>query len=170
MACEIIVPRLGWSMTEGVFIEWRRRDGDRVAPGDALFTIEGDKAVEEVPAMENGILRIAPNGPRPGERVAVGRTIGYLVREGERAPFESPAAPAAAPPATAPAAASLEQSPFGPAGGGRTGGIARRRITPRAARLAARLGVDWTVLRGSGRSGRIRERDVRDAAEASKAP
>jgi len=34
-------------------------------------------------------------------------------------------------------------------------------ISPRAARAAAELGVDWTELQGSGRGGRIRERDVR---------
>src|SRR5262249_50303324 len=39
--------------------------------------------------------------------------------------------------------------------------------SPRARRVAAELGVDWAGLRGSGRNGRIRERDVRAAATAS---
>jgi pyruvate dehydrogenase E2 component (dihydrolipoamide acetyltransferase) len=36
--------------------------------------------------------------------------------------------------------------------------------SPRARRAAVELAVDWTKLRGSGRTGRIRERDVRAAA------
>ena len=38
-------------------------------------------------------------------------------------------------------------------------------ISPRARRVAGELGVDWAQLRGSGRTGRIVERDVRAAAE-----
>ena len=40
----------------------------------------------------------------------------------------------------------------------------RTLVTPRARRVAAELGVDTTVLRGSGRNGRIREADVRATA------
>ena len=43
-------------------------------------------------------------------------------------------------------------------------------ISPRAARVAAELGVDWTVLKGSGRTGRIVERDVRRAAAEAPTP
>jgi pyruvate dehydrogenase E2 component (dihydrolipoamide acetyltransferase) len=38
------------------------------------------------------------------------------------------------------------------------------RISPRARRAARELGIDCTTLRGSGHTGRIRERDVRAAA------
>src|SRR5262249_20820415 len=40
----------------------------------------------------------------------------------------------------------------------------RPAISPRARRTAAELGVDWGGLKGSGRGGRIRERDVQAAA------
>ena len=39
-------------------------------------------------------------------------------------------------------------------------------ISPRARRVARELGVDWVSLTGSGRTGRIVERDVRQAAAA----
>jgi pyruvate dehydrogenase E2 component (dihydrolipoamide acetyltransferase) len=38
-------------------------------------------------------------------------------------------------------------------------------ISPRARRVARELGIDWSRLRGTGKTGRIRERDIRDAAE-----
>lgn len=40
--------------------------------------------------------------------------------------------------------------------------------SPRARRIAAELGVDWTTLRGTGRAGRIREMDVRAAGNTSR--
>jgi pyruvate dehydrogenase E2 component (dihydrolipoamide acetyltransferase) len=41
-------------------------------------------------------------------------------------------------------------------------------ISPRARRAAAELGVDWRNLKGTGRTGRIREEDVRNARKAAK--
>ncbi len=46
---------------------------------------------------------------------------------------------------------------------------ARAASTPRARRRAQELGIDWTQLRGTGRGGRIRERDVLAASAASAA-
>jgi len=97
MAIEILLPRLGWTMEEGVFVEWLKQDGDLVEPGDLLFMIESDKATNEVETFERGILRIAPDGPQPGSTLPVGAVLGYLVQPGEHAPFEiDQALPAAA--------------------------------------------------------------------------
>jgi len=46
-------------------------------------------------------------------------------------------------------------------GRGRAGAAEGRRVsTPRARATASRLGVDWAILPGSGRGGRVREADV----------
>ena len=39
MPIEILVPRLGWSMEEGAFVAWLKREGDfvRVAPFEEGF-------------------------------------------------------------------------------------------------------------------------------------
>ena len=88
MAHDIVVPRLGWSMDEGTFGEWLKKDGYAVKPGDMLFVLEGDKAAQEIESFDGGILRISPGAPRPGDTVAVGQLLGYLVEKGESAPFE----------------------------------------------------------------------------------
>lgn len=75
---EIVIPRLGWNMDQGVFRGWLRRDGEAVAPGEPLFAIETDKAVQEIESAGGGVLRIAPDAPREGETVPVGRVIGRL--------------------------------------------------------------------------------------------
>src|SRR5262249_23812156 len=89
MATEIVMPRLGWTMEEGTVVEWLKKDGDAIKPGDIVFTVESDKAVNEVRAFESGILRIPPDSPPPGTPVKVGGLLAYLVQPGETAPFES---------------------------------------------------------------------------------
>src|SRR5579859_2753646 len=99
MAVEIVMPRFGWTMEEGVLAEWTKHDGDAVKTGDVLFTVEGDKALNEVESFETGILRIPPDSPPAGATVHVGALLAYIVQAGERAPFEkdSPAPAATAP-------------------------------------------------------------------------
>ena len=84
MAIEIKVPRLGWSMEEGTFVEWLKRDGQTVQAGEPLFAIEGDKAIQEVEAIGSGILRISPTAPENGETVKVGTTLAFLARHRKR--------------------------------------------------------------------------------------
>lgn len=161
MAIEILVPRLGWTMEEGIFGEWLKPDGAAIAVGDLLFTIETDKATQEVESLEAGILHIAPGGPQPGDVVLVGAVLGHLLAAGEIAPSSLPAA--SAPPAekAAPAQPAEQRGSNPPV----TSGNAPT-ISPRARRVAAELGVDWSGLTGSGRTGRIIERDIRAAATA----
>lgn len=160
MAVEITVPRLGWSMEEGVFVAWLKRDGELVKAGEPLFTLEGDKAEQEVEAIDSGILRIPPDGPKEGATVAVGTILGYLVQAGEAVSFEAgkalggpreTQAPEAATPLPGETVTRVQTVPQRPA------------ASPRARHVAAELGVDWMHLQGSGRTGRIRERDVRAA-------
>src|SRR6478672_11400213 len=87
MAVEIKVPRLGWSMEEGTFVEWLKREGEFVESGQPLFAIEGDKAVQDVEAIGSGILRISPKAPESGEPVRVGVTLAFLVAANEPDPF-----------------------------------------------------------------------------------
>src|SRR5437868_3895426 len=83
MPIEIIVPRLGWSMEEGNFVNWLKKDGEVVKSGEPLFSLENEKAVQEVEAIDSGVLQIPMDGPKPGQVVKVGQVIGYLLGEDE---------------------------------------------------------------------------------------
>src|SRR5438046_10189652 len=83
MAIDITVPRLGWNMDEGVFVAWLKADGELVRAGEPLFSLETDKAVQEVESLDTGTLHILADGPQPGESVAVGTVIGRLAERGE---------------------------------------------------------------------------------------
>ncbi len=173
MAVEIRVPRLGWTMEEGIFQGWLKQDGARIKSGEPIFVLEGEKAAQEIEATEDGILKIAPTGPVAGDTVLVGALVGYLLAEGEQVEFHAAAtrpyhhggknkSPATEYQfvATPPPSANLSE----PASHRTELSGAPLTISPRAARTAAALGVDWTKIRGTGRSGRIRERDVLAAA------
>src|SRR3954451_17644782 len=88
MPTPVSIPRLGWNMEEGIFVEWLKADGDAVRPGDAVFRLEGEKATEEVESLDTGTLHIPATGPKPGDRLPVGAVIGYLLRPGEAPPTE----------------------------------------------------------------------------------
>src|SRR5919199_2113418 len=165
MAVEIAMPKLGWTMEEGVLVEWLKRDGEPVNAGEILFTVESDKALQEVEAFDSGILRLPPDSPAPGSTVKVGALLAYLVQPGERAPFEKESATSAPAPnvAVQTTASATPMTPVSPQTTVRAND-AMPNISPRARRIADELGVNWTNLKGSGRTGRIVERDVRAAA------
>ena len=155
MASAICIPRLGWNMEEGVFLGWLRLDGETLRAGEPLFTLEGEKAAQDVEAIEDGILWIDPNGPEPGAVVPVGAVIGAILKAGESPPPVAPMPVANLVAAPVPTVASATR---------RSADRSRPRSSPLARRIARELKVDWTTLRGSGRSGRIRKADVLAAA------
>jgi pyruvate/2-oxoglutarate dehydrogenase complex dihydrolipoamide acyltransferase (E2) component len=174
MAVEVTIPRLGWAMEKGSFVEWRKAGGEAVREGEVLFVFEGDKAEQEVEALASGTLAIPTEGPKKGDELPVGAVIGWLLAPGEAAPSSLPARPVvpspttAVPPAAMPAAAASARAPAAsfsqPALQSPAARSVRRvAVSPRARRLAAELGVDVWSLVGSGSSGRVAERDVRAA-------
>jgi pyruvate/2-oxoglutarate dehydrogenase complex dihydrolipoamide acyltransferase (E2) component len=58
MATDIILPQIGFSMSEATLVEWFAEDGATVAEGQNLYAIESDKSVNEVEAPTSGVLRI----------------------------------------------------------------------------------------------------------------
>lgn len=173
MAVEVMVPRLGWSMESGVFGEWLKQNGEAVAVGEPVFTVEGEKTTEEVESEDAGVLHIRPGMAEPGVELTVGTVIGWLLADGEEVPEAPPDVPTTmgadsaskpdpdpgAPPAGKPPAAAVAVRA---SRGERADG--RPASSPRARRVARDLGVDWRLASGSGSGGRVRERDVRALA------
>ena len=162
MAVEVVMPRLGWTATEGVLKEWLMPSGASVKPGDVLFAVEGDKAVEEIESLDGGILHIPPDAPQPGDTVPVGQLLAYILEDGEEPPAGSSdrastqqVVTQADIPALGAVSTVADRS---------SADHVRPAISPRARKTALELGVDWTGLQGSGRTGRIVERDIRAAA------
>lgn len=163
MAYEVLMPQLGLTMEEGTVSEWKKHEGDAVKAGDVLLEITTDKLTNEVTSEHDGtLLKIVA---QEGEDIPVKGLLCYIGQPGEAvgdAPAAAPA-PAEAALAAAPAAAAAPApAPAASANGKRI------RISPLARKTAAKLGVDYTGLTGSGPSGRIIQKDILAAAEAQK--
>ena len=84
MATPIIMPKFGQMTEESAIVEWLKKEGDTVAKGDILFTVETDKSVMEVQTFEAGtLLKIVV---APGVNVPVQSTVGFLGQPGEAIP------------------------------------------------------------------------------------
>lgn len=157
MAHKVTIPRLGWSMEEGTFAGWKRRDGEFVRAGEPLFELEGEKAVQEIEAVDSGVLRLAPDAPAAGSVVAVGRVIGFLLEDNETAPKATPA--------TASTMEPTERKPGSPTTPS-TANAAAPVASPSVRRLARELGVPLAAAAPAAGADRITARDVRAVAES----
>ena len=183
---DIFMPALSSTMTEGKIVEWLKKPGEKVARGESVLVVESDKADMDVESFNEGFLAavLMP----AGSTAPVGETIGLIVEsEAEiaeaqaKAPAGAPAAastgaptasasasvpapavsvpsPPPAPTTQAPAAAPAPPVAPAPTSTGRL------IVSPRAKKLAAQMGVDLSLVRGSGPKGRIQAEDVERAA------
>ncbi|MBO9354632.1 2-oxo acid dehydrogenase subunit E2 [Bordetella petrii] len=148
---DLLMPKLGLTMTEGMLVEWSIGAGQPVKAGDPLFVVETEKVANEIPAPADGVL--AEILVQAGETVPVGTVVARWTGPGQAADAP-PADPAAAsPPVAAPAPITAAV----PAGG-------RVVATPLARRLARESSLDLGRIAGSGPGGRIRAADVRNQA------
>ena len=98
MATEVLMPKLGLTMTEGTIEEWKFKEGDTVKKGDILFSVATDKLTNDVEAEEDGTLLkiLLPEG----ETAPCKSVIAWIGAAGEAVPdaagAAAPAAPAAA--------------------------------------------------------------------------
>ena len=167
MPIYITLPRLGWSMEEGKFLAWLKKDGDFIKEGDPLFTLESDKAAQEVEAIDSGLLHIASNGPKPGDVIKVGHVLGYLLAEGETMPVATAPTVPTAPPhveTTIPISDPIPEPIVKPI----TKPMPEETpASPRARRAAKEHRVDLAKLAPTGKGGRIRECDILAAATST---
>jgi pyruvate dehydrogenase E2 component (dihydrolipoamide acetyltransferase) len=165
MAHRIDMPSVGQTTDELVIVEWLKKEGDTVALGESLFSVQTDKAQVEVESVAAGtllkVLRDAGDTVRAGSPVAYIGAPGEVVPEDSGAGTSGVAAVAAVAESTAQASApraeperrSPERTP---------GSVA---ALPAARRLASALGIDMTKVVGSGQDGVITVRDVEQAAQ-----
>ena len=177
MKYEIAIPKLGLTMEEATLLQWHHEDGQRVAKGDTVITIETDKIVFDVEAEQEGFLqRVAA----ADARLPVGALAGYLhaTAEGAKAAGGGPAGtsdPAdhptefaiPKPAAVAPASSAFEASHPAVLSAGTTLDGGRLMVSPVARSLAQAQQIGLAGLKGSGPGGVILKRDVESAVQAN---
>ena len=106
MAKEIIMPKNGMDMKEGVLIRWLVKVGDKVEKDDPIMEIETDKVTMESESPAGGTVLALYY--EEGVTIPVLKIIGYIGEEGEEVPAAPPDAEAAAAPAAVTESAPVE--------------------------------------------------------------
>lgn len=75
MATQVLMPKIGFSMEEGTLAEWLLSDGAEVKEGQALYSLESEKSIQEIEAPASGRLRIIAS---PGETYKVGDVLAEI--------------------------------------------------------------------------------------------
>jgi len=162
MAKLAAITQLSPTMKEGVFVEWQKKEGDRVKPGDIIAAIETDKAVMDLEAFDGGtLLKLLA---QKGDKLPVGAPVAVIGEPGENfdallSGINKEAKPVAVPQA----AISVDQ----PVAHELIHGLRTDRIkaSPLAKKIAAQNGVDLHSVTGTGPGGRIVSRDISLAPE-----
>ena len=150
---DLVMPKLGLTMAEGLLAEWRVGPGAKVRAGEVLFVVETEKIASEIAAPADG--EVTEILVAAGETVAVGTTLARWTGPG-LAVDGMPSAMAA----TVPAATDMTPSASTAPTARRTGRIV---ATPYARRLARERGIDLNNIAGSGPGGRIKAADIEAA-------
>jgi len=135
---DIAIPEELGDVEECVIVTWLKKAGDSIKKDETLLIIQAEKVSYEVPAPAAG--QVTEILAQQGEVATQGQVVARL--EAEATPEAKPATPAEAEPAPPPPD--------------------RREIraSPVARRLAREHNIDLAQVTGSGREGRITEKDV----------
>ena len=76
MSVEVRIPQIGFSMQEGTLVEWLVPDGAKIESGAPLYTLELDKAVQEITSPAAGTVKVHAE---VGNVYPVGTLIGEIV-------------------------------------------------------------------------------------------
>ena len=146
---QLVMPKLGLTMTEGVLLEWHVGAGDEFRAGDMLFVVETEKVANEVQADIDGIIDELL--VEEGDIVPVGMPLATL-KGGRVSQLPEKVVTTAE---AAVSAVAIEPRQFV-----KDSDSSRIVSTPLARKRARELGVDLSRVAGSGPGGRIKVNDL----------
>lgn len=154
MATDVLMPKLGLTMTSGNVDEWYKKEGEPVKKGEPICTISSEKLTMEVEAPADGVLvKVIAH---QGAEVPVKEVIGIVAQEGET--------PQSQPVEQAPEAKlernEKEQKNVIPAEKPIESHTGRIFVSPLARKLAKEKNINLSLVKGTGGNNRITRRDI----------
>ena len=158
MVTYVKMPKLTWTMEEGLVGKWHKKVGDEVKKGEPICEIETEKSVDELDAPESGILRkiIVP----AGSIAKINQTIAIVAEPDEPLPEEEPipVEEVVPKPEVVREIVKLKRPEVGKR-------KERIKASPIARKLAQEHGINLEEIRGTGPDDRIVKEDVLKAIE-----
>lgn len=175
MAEIIRMPRLSDTMEEGVIVEWLKKEGESVEPGDILAEVETDKAtmelenyhegillhigVKEGPVPVNGILAvIGDKGEDFQEALSNAQSADAQNGSTDQAPDE--ATSNVSTPTVSESLTATSSAAEATGISGSTHKDERIKASPLARKMAQERGINLHGVQGSGENGRIIKQDI----------
>ena len=156
MLVDVVMPKLGESLTEGTIIQWRKKVGDSIDKDEILLEIGTDKVDSDIPSPAVGVLKEIL--AQPNDVLPVNEVIARIETEGDGALTtvltEEELTIEVTPPAEAPPA------PIPPI---TSNSVERTFYTPLVRAMASRESVsesELVLISGSGRGGRVTKKDL----------
>ncbi|HHP1037482.1 dihydrolipoamide acetyltransferase family protein [Bacillus thuringiensis] len=155
MAVEVVMPKLGMAMKEGIITNWNIKAGDNVAKGELIASINSEKIETEIEAPADGtVLDIAVS---EDEGVPPGTVICYIGKPNEKVEMQE-------------STHVVEEKTFNievqnQEPNGKEVAKQRIKISPVAKKISKSENLDIKVLVGTGPGGRITKADVLKALE-----
>ena len=165
---EVLMPKLGESVTEGTIEKWLVQPGDKVEEYDPLCEVITDKVTAEVPSVFEGTIKELLVAE--GDTVEVGTPVCLMETDGagEAGKADEDEGSVTAPEEAAPS--SDENQEDAPSSTGKVEQGAQKkgktRISPVVMRLAEEHDLDLNTIEGTGFEGRITKKDVLKTIEA----
>jgi len=154
----ITMPRWGIEMLRGTITVWHAALGQSVKKGDTLLDVETDKIVNSVESPVSGVLRaiVAEKGATADAGALIAVIADVSIPDEKVLDFvrNFTVGGAESKPDAGPAAATADPSASGAS------------VSPIARRIAERLGIDISKVKGSGINGRVSKEDVEAHAAA----
>lgn len=83
MQIEVLMPKMGESITEGKIVKWHKKPGEKIERDETLLEISTDKVDTEIPASASGVL--SKIVAQEQDTVSVGSVIAYIDTDGSGA-------------------------------------------------------------------------------------
>ena len=164
MVTTMIMQRMSVAMEYGVILKWLKKEGDKVKKGDLVVEIFGEKNEFELESPADGvILKLLCD---VNDEIPISEPIALIGKEGEEIPDIKPkklnaggTSTATAPVSSTPIEVAKAVTATTPSAETRLPG-GKIKASPRAKKKAKELGVDLSLIAGTGPDGRIVEKDV----------
>jgi len=163
MAIEIMAPKLGMGTEPLTVVEWKFKEGEKVAKGSVVLVVETEKIRHDVEAEASGFLHILV---AEGYEAPIGSAAGLIAETEEELAILQGGAPAKA--AAAPTEVKETPQAEAPVLAATKAEGERIRISPVARKMAEEYMIDITKVGGTGPGGRIVKEDIERAIEAKK--
>ena len=185
MATEVTIPAMGESISSGILAAWHVKDGDYVQEGQAIFELETDKITSEANAEVSGTITIKV---AVDEEVVIGQLVA-TIDESSSAPATQVDSKDSAN-SSNPKPESVKENATSTRQGSETDSlpsdslatsastrhpeepknvVAKTTLSPAARKAAKETGADISLVKGSGKDGRITKHDILSQKSKSEA-